>query len=476
MKEKSYDEVYDEMEKGMSNMLVLGRAGSGKSYLIRKLCEKKKDIILAAPTGIAAMNIGGRTIDSIFGFKPYSNIFTMPLITDESLFMFQNSSILLIDEISMVRFNTLDRVSDILMTVRRNELPFGGLRLMFFGDLHQLEPVVNDYEESIIFGQYMEYNGDAGFYKARVMLKDDFFMKSFNKYFLTHNFRQKNDLNYQNILNEVRTGELSDNTLDILNNQYKDTKDYIQLYNEGNHFLTLSNKTMNIINRTIIDKLPGDCFTSEPIRINLKNNYKIIERNKINNTIEMKEGMKVMFVVNDMGVNRRWANGTIGTIVEINQSNGVVHSVKIKIKKDDNEIIYDVGKIKIDIYGLINNEPEVVYNIINFPFLPCIATTIDKMQGMTIEKAAIVLDRKVTRPNLIYVALSRVIELSNLLILERKLTHNDIIVSGKIEGFLNSIKEQLISVFYKTEKINHKKIKVRKRDNNNVNLKQSISA
>ena len=191
----------------------------------------------------------------------------------------------------------------------------------------------------------------------------------------------------------------------------------------------------------------------------------------------MKKGLKVMFVVNDMGVIRKWANGTIGTIVEIKHSDFYVQSVKVMIKKDDKEIIYDVEKVKIDIYGLINDEPEVVYNVINFPFLPCIATTVDKMQGMSLEKAAIVLDRKVTRPNLIYVALSRVIELSNVLLLERKLEHSDIILSKKINDFLNSIKDNLINVFYRHKIVIHKRPSARGGSSSKVlDIDENLSA
>ena len=475
MSEKNYDEVYDEMENGTSNMLILGRAGSGKSHLIRKLCENRKDIIIICPTGIASMNIGGRTIDSVFGFKPYGDIYTMP--PENEMFMMQCANILLIDEISMVRFNVIDRMNETLKIIRRNDAPFGGLRLLLSGDLHQLEPIVNAHEKEIIIREYFEYTGDAGFYNARVMQKDDFLMKSFKKYFLTHNFRQKNDLVYQNILNEIREGNVSDNTMEILNQRFYNSDDFNQIYNEGYHFLTLTKRTRDIINKSIIEKLPGYLYTVEPIRLKQKEGYKIIERSQIENTIEMKIGMNVMFIVNDHGVHRRWANGTMGKIEDINASNGIVHSVKIKVKKDDNEIIYDVGKIRVDIYGLIDDEPEVVYNVINFPFLPCIATTIHKMQGMTLEKAAIVLDKKVTMPNLIYVALSRIIELKNLLILERKLCSNDIIISSKIDGFLNSIKDQIVNVVYNTEKIIRKRLKIKeRRDKNSANVEQLISA
>ena len=448
----NYEKLLEQLKTNNSNMLILGRAGSGKSFLIRELCKTRDDIILGSPTGIAAMNINGRTLDSIFHIKPNSIDYLIPKLDEYGIYLLLEANVLLIDEISMVKLNIIDKIDAILKIVRKKDIPFGGLRLIFFGDMLQLEPVIDDYELSTIIKEYSDFNGDGGFYNAKIMKRDNFFFKSFEIYFLKHNFRQQNDIAFQNMLDELREGKISDKTLTILNNRCIDSTDYFKLYKEDYHFLTLTNYTASGINKEIIDKLPGDCYSCYPITSYLKTFENKIGSSRINKIINIKVGLKVMFIVNDTGINRRWANGTVGYIEEINQVDGYVKSVKIKIKKGKYDVVHEVQRIRTNIDGLINGLPEEVGYVINFPFVPSLATTIDKMQGMTLEKAAVVLDRNHLRPNVIYVGLSRVGELSNLILLGRKLLPSDIVVSEKIFNFLDSIKSKIQDVFFESVK------------------------
>lgn len=448
----NYEKLLEILKTSNSNMLVLGKAGAGKSYLIKELCKTREDIILGCPTGIAAMNINGRTLDSIFCIKQNSIEYTFPKMDNYGILLMLKSNILLIDEISMVKLNTLDNIDKTLKIIKRNEKPFGGLRLLFFGDMMQLEPIVGDYEMKNLIKEYVDFNGDAGFYNAKVMKENNFFKDAFEIYFLKHNFRQQKDVDFQDILDEVREGKISSNTIKTLNKQYVDNFDYFQLHKEGYHILTLTNKTAMSINKEIIDKLPGDTYTCYPKTACFKKFEKRLGSTRINNIINIKVGLKVMFVVNDTGIRRRWANGTMGTIEEINHDDeGKVKSVTIKIKKGKYNVIYDVKKIRVNIDGLVNGLPEEVGYVVNFPFVPSLATTIHKMQGMTLEKAAIILDSNIIHPNLMYVALSRVGELKNLLILGRKLLSSDMITSEKIFNFLDSIESRIQNVFYELD-------------------------
>ena len=445
--EITYDQLMNEMINDTKNMLILGKAGSGKSHLIKELSKVRDDILLTAPTGIAAMNIGGRTIDSLFGIRPYCHDYSsMPRLNECDKKSIMKASILLIDEISMVKFNTLDKVNNILKTIRRTTLPFGGLRLILFGDLMQLESVVDEYESLIISIEYHDFNGDAGFYNARSMKEGNFLIDNFNFFFLRHNFRQNNDTVFQTILDEIRDGKLSLTIKNKINKQFKKTNDYFKLYLENYHFLTITNNKASSINRKIIDKMTGVRYIAEPVICYSKPCNEIISKSPIDKTITIKNGMKVMFVINDKGIDRRWANGTTGTVEKVRQFNGNIISVKIKVNQNGKTMFYDVMRVKSNIIGIINGLPEIVGYVENFPFIPAFATTIDKVQGMTLSKAAIVLE-KVSRPNQIYVALSRVGSFKDLIILERKLTSQDVKISRYLTKFIKEIEAKMQDVF-----------------------------
>ena len=114
MSKINYDQLLNELVFGTSNMMIFGKAGSGKSYLIRQLCKLRNDILITTPTGIAAMNIDGVTIDSLFGIKPYKN---ETRTNEENMSRIKIANILLIDEISMVKFSTINKIDEILKTL-----------------------------------------------------------------------------------------------------------------------------------------------------------------------------------------------------------------------------------------------------------------------------------------------------------------------------------------------------------------------
>ena len=305
MDDLTYDQLLEKMKYGTSNMLILGRPGSGKSYLIRELTKFRNDMILAAPTGIAAMNINGRTLDSVFGIKPYTRTDFRHYLHESNRSLIERANVLLVDEISMVKFNTLDKIDRIAKRVRGNDLLFGGLRLIFIGDLMQLEPVVDEYEASIIREEYPEYDKDAGFYNARSMKENGFLRDGFEFCFLRHNFRQDKDIAFQGLLDEIRKGKLSFRTGGIVNGRFVYEKDYYRLYLKGFHFLTVTNNKAASINRQIIERMPGRYYVSRP-EINYDMRYeKLLSRSPIDKPFMIKSGMKVMFVVNDGGANRR---------------------------------------------------------------------------------------------------------------------------------------------------------------------------
>jgi len=177
-----------------------------------------------------------------------------------------------------------------------------------------------------------------------------------------------------------------------------------------------------------------------------------------------------MFVVNDKGENRRWSNGTIGIVEEIKQNNGIVDSVRVNINQNGKTMKYDVTRIQNPINGICNGSLETIGNVENFPFIPAFSTTIDKIQGGTLDKAAIVLGN-MARPNQIYVGLSRVGSLKNLLILGRKLSSYQVKKSKNIDNFIASIEPKICGVYYKPElKVNNALQLSVNGNKNNINI------
>jgi hypothetical protein len=320
MKEISYEQLLKEMIYGSRNMLILGEGGSGKSRLVREFAKERPDALLASPTGIAAINISGRTLNSLFGIRQYCQTDSYARINDSDGNAIRKADILLTDEISMVKFNLMDLVDERLKEIRKNQKPFGGMRLIFMGDLMQLEPVMEDLEEYFVRKKYPDYNGDKGFYRARVLRENDFFDKEFDCYNLRHNFRQEEDPDLQSILREIRKGRISAPNLEKINSRYAGNGHIV--YDISYHYLTKTWNKAGSINQYFVEKLPGKEFKSEPVLCGYESGYYRNNRCPIGRPLAIKAGMKVMFVMNDTGPYRRWANGTMGIVKGIRGGGG----------------------------------------------------------------------------------------------------------------------------------------------------------
>jgi hypothetical protein len=460
-----YDDLLKKMIDGKTNMLILGPGGSGKSILIRKLKKSKRpcDIITVAPSGIASKNIEGNTIQSFFGITP--NTYTIEekkirINNPEKIMLIRSTEILLIDEISMLRCEILDIVDSELRNIRRTNKPFGGLRLLFFGDTCQMEPVVQEYERNILSFHYPHAEGDYGFYNARVMRENDYFTNSFEIYQLWHDFRHSNDPFFSDILSDIRMGHISPGQLNELNNRFYK----IAFYDEGYQYLTITNAEAKTCNNYFINKISGPLFTSLACRNECAANDYLVDIQKIKSpfydVLVIKKGMKIMFVKND-SFGHRWVNGTMGRVIKVTGSPNAVSSVIVGINRtdengEDSVLIVAVEPESIELRaGFVNNAEckiEKVGEMRQFPFVPAYAITIDKSQGLTLDKVALVLGKKM-RDNQIYVALSRVRALKDLRILGRELRSSDIHFSKAMKAFNEKISEKIIPVYYQTEKI-----------------------
>ena len=301
----SFDKVQDEIIDLLSGdseqqfIFLTGAAGTGKTTLLERVKNQlslKKMVV--APTGIAALNIGGTTINSAFriGFE------TIPLITQSKDPRFRkllrNLELLIIDEVSMVRAPMLDAISQSLQIHRNSEEPFGGIHVLACGDLFQLPPIIKESEERIIYEKYNSiYFFDAHSFKD---------MKMISYFELTESFRQEEDQRFCELLNNIRIGKDLDVTIDQINSNCFDPT------LESEFFMTLTSrkKRAEELNEYKLGHIEGE----EEI-IKSKETGELNENDlPAPRELKIKVGANVMFIKNDP--EGRWVNGTLGTISE----------------------------------------------------------------------------------------------------------------------------------------------------------------
>ena len=424
MNSKSFEDIKEEVIDLLDNdneeqkfIFLTGAAGTGKTTLLERVktqVNKKKMVV--APTGIAALNVGGTTINSAFriGFD------TIPEITKSKdprfAKLLKNLDLLIIDEISMVRAPMLDAISQSLQIHRNNLEPFGGIDVLACGDLFQLPPVVQQHEERAIYEQYDSvYFFDSNSFKE---IKDPYF------YELTKSFRQETDDDFYNLLNNVRLGKDLESTIDKINNRcYEPTI-------ESDPFMTLTSRK-NRAEEINHHKLSHNENLEEVIKSKevgeLKENDLPAPRD-----LKIKKDAKVMFIKNDS--DGRWVNGTVGTVTECLDK--AKKCIKVKIEGRTHKVEREEWtKVKFT-YDQDSDEvlEEVVSSFKQFPIKLGWAVTIHKSQGLTLESCSVDLGTGAFASGQAYVALSRCKTLDSLT-LHQELKVSDALVDPDIQEF-----------------------------------------
>jgi hypothetical protein len=413
------EKVFNLLEETNSNYYITGKAGTGKSMLLEYFVRKtRKSVAVVAPTGVAALNVGGQTIHSFFKLKPEliekGDIDRVDYKTKEIL---TNLDAVVIDEISMVRVDLMEAISEKLKLARRNDLPFGGAQIIMFGDLFQLPPVVSDGQ----LHRYFDHNyGGIYFFNAPAYKESETKILELN-----HIFRQK-DEEFKELLNAVRNGKHSSEILEKFNERAK-----VQIPDDG--FITLAgrNDTVSRINHTKLANLPDEEKTYiADIRGDLKESAFPTEKN-----LKLKVGAQIMMLKNDRQKPSRWVNGTLGVITNLNEDtirvkiNGVVHSVS-KETWDSVKYYYNSEERKLD--------KETVSSFTQFPVRLAWAITIHKSQGQTYQSVAIDLSDGAFAHGQTYVALSRCQTLQGLY-LNSPINSEDIIVDQDVIEFMKKV-------------------------------------
>ena len=402
------------------HVFITGKAGTGKTTLLRQFkatCTKKMAIV--SPTGVAAINAGGVTIHSFFQLPPGSFIPTMDNFWDASSSKFithqgllkniklsaikknilQELELLIIDEISMVRADMLDAIDIILRRVRnKNTIPFGGVQVVYFGDLYQLPPVVSDEEWNVL----QNYYETPFFFSAQFVQDAPPLLIELNTIF------RQSDTGFIEVLNNIRNNEVHTDDINFLNRRYDPY--FHPSTDEPIIVLTTHNYKAEQINQKALQHLPNEEFLFEG-QITDEFNDKALP---VDQQLKLKLGSQVMFVRNDTGDDRRYYNGKIGIIKEISNDN-------ISVQCEGDEEMIDLKReVWNNIRYVYNHEKdaleeEIIGSYSQYPIRLAWAITIHKSQGLTFEKA--VIDSiQAFAPGQVYVALSRLTGLKGLIL------------------------------------------------------------
>ncbi len=414
----------DVLEKTDNSLFVTGKAGTGKSTLLQlfRNTTKKKCAVLA-PTGVAALNVQGQTIHSFFGFPP--RIITpkeagQKVMRKDLLRLYKNLEVLIIDEISMVRADMLDGMDKFLRVNRESFQPFGGVQVVFFGDLFQLPPVVTrDPVEAAYFQDYYE---TPYFFSAKIFQEPDFQLENLE---LRKVYRQESR-HFLRLLEAVRVNEIDRDDLEDLNERhvpdFAETDGYITLCSRNNTADSINRRELSLVNEKEFEFLAEVKGQFDP------------KLYPTESALRLKKGAQVMFVRNDLE-QRQFVNGTIGKIIELAKDTIIVQTEehggkkrKIEVPKSEWEIIRYKGSVT---GGL---ETETIGSFTQYPLKLAWAITIHKSQGKTFDKVLIDLGGGAFEHGQLYVALSRCRTLEGI-VLRQRIRPQDVITDERVVEF-----------------------------------------
>lgn len=410
----------DFVQNSRGNLFVTGRAGTGKSTLLRAIVRSLDDeVVIGAPTGIAAFNVGGQTLHSLFRLPREGLLLDGEEDEVDPKDMFENGDVtLVIDEVSMVRADVLNAIDHGLRHKREHDVPFGGVRVIAFGDTHQLPPVISSGHND----RLRDVFGGTFFFHAPAA-------RSMSMVELTEVFRQK-DPRFVDILNQVREGAITDEALAALNARVgpvppQDRHRWV--------WLCTTNKEAAEVNRRCLAALSGE---ARLYRAGISGEFEAhARRGKSGNLpaeteLALKAGARIVFVRNDR--HRRWVNGTTGVVTRMDDDG-------IEVTTDAGEEL-SVGFDTWTAYRRIKVDKEVrreeAGSMSQLPVRLGWAITIHKSQGMTLDSVVFNAPRSLFEAGQAYVGLSRARSLDRLL-LRRPLTRRDILLSEDAIGYRN---------------------------------------
>ena len=429
------------MKDCQNNLFITGKAGTGKSTLLQYFCQKSKHKpVVLAPTGVAALNAKGQTIHSFFNFYIDITPEKAKKLKPKKPEVYKNLKTIIIDEVSMLRADLLDCIDAFLRSRGpvKNKT-FGGVQMIFIGDLHQLPPVVSSKDKQAFFSLYeTEF-----FFSSKAF--ENFQIKIIE---LEKVYRQKDQF-FIDILNRIRVGLASPDDIQTLNErvlpEFKPKKGKMYIH------LTGINKKADEINSEQLHSLPGKTYLSSAF---ISGDFGK-EYFPTNQDLEFKPKAQVMMLTNDS--KRRWVNGSIGVIQSISKKD------EVQVLLQDTGHIVSVNQHTWEIYSFsFSQEKKVIESnltgsFIQYPFKLAWAVTIHKSQGKTFDRVVIDTSRGIFAAGQAYVALSRCTSLEGM-VLKSPVKKHHIRTDWRVVHFFNAREykkaHQKISITDKTNLIN----------------------
>jgi len=419
------------------NIFLTGKAGTGKTTLLHKIINTcYKNTVVVAPTGIAALNAGGVTIHSMFQlpFASFLPTLSNPPIVNEFLRfenrfslrkhfqmhknkqqVIRNMKLLIVDEVSMLRADVLDAMGYMLQFIRKDKRPFGGVQVLFIGDLLQLPPVVKQEEWEVL----------KHYYKGMYFFQSEVITQNPLLYVELETIYRQTDKLFISILNHLRENQLTSEDIKQLERYVqpdfpkKHLKDYITL--------TTHNAKADAMNQREMSKLTSPLFSYEADIVDDFPEYLY----PIEKVIQLKEGARVMFIKNDISGEHLFFNGKMGTVVSLSEG-------EITVKLDGGRVInverYEWENVRYKLNETTKDiEEERLGSFTQYPLRLAWAITIHKSQGLTFEKAILDL-ASVFASGQAYVAFSRLRSLDGLVLLS-SVSANGINNNGEVIGY-----------------------------------------
>jgi hypothetical protein len=414
------DFVEEFINQTNSPVFLTGKAGTGKTTLLKRIVQQThKRTVIVAPTGIAALNAGGVTIHSFFqlpfaSFLPtfdsykgqqtgikFENKQTLKFhfrMNNQRRSVLKNLELLIIDEVSMLRADLLDAMDWMLRTIRDTNEPFGGVQVLFIGDLYQLPPVVKQ-EEWIVLSNF--YSGIFFFHSKVVQENPPVYVE------LKKVFRQEDDT-FLRILNNLRTNAIQQEDIAILNSRVlrkspQELKSYI--------YLTTHNRDADVINQRELQAIQQSATSYQAIITGDFPPHLF----PIDQQLVLKKGAQVMFIKNDISGDKAYFNGKMGFIEDLEDE-----QIRVRFFDEDKSILVDRfewNNIRYSYNELSGEvEEEILGTFVHYPLKLAWAITVHKSQGLTFDKAVVDVS-KVFLPGQAYVALSRLRSLEGLILL-----------------------------------------------------------
>jgi ATP-dependent exoDNAse (exonuclease V) alpha subunit len=424
---EQFKHALDLMEHTERSVFITGRAGTGKSTLLSYFRHAtRKKVAVLAPTGVAALNVKGQTIHSFFGFKPnitLERVRRLRLSDEENIY--RQLDAIIIDEISMVRADLLDCVDRFLrLNGPRADRPFGGIQMIFIGDLYQLPPVTTGAAREIFRSVYET----PYFYSAKVFGSFEMELVELEKIYRQH------DAQFINLLNSIRNNSISEEGLQLLNQRYM--PDFEPSPDDFYIYLTTINKLAEEINSKELARLDAELHTfTGRIEGQFGNEYLPTAIN-----LQVKVGAQIMLLNND--ADGRWVNGSIGKIVEIIRDDNSGDVIIAELV--DGETV-EITPYTWEIFRFFADggqlQSEVIGRFKQYPLMLAWAVTIHKSQGKTFDRVVIDIGRGAFTHGQTYVALSRCTTLDGI-VLKKPILKKHIWADYKVVKFLTRYQYQ----------------------------------